>query len=117
MNSFVYQKSKQMNYLPGDFSFIQDEESRLMLKDAYHAVCTTHTWFLMSEEPSEGFMFTTDMRYNVIENAITYKGHSGTSYGWTMRNIQFIARKGWNAYYERMKKIMKGEVEEEDPIP
>ncbi len=32
-----------------------------------------------------------------------YSGHSGSSYGWTMRQMQFIAKNGWDAYVkERM---------------
>ena len=116
------QRGTQMNYLPGDFSFIQDSETRIILADLYWAVCQTDTWNLMREEPKGGYMFTTDERYNYIKAAMTYPAHSGASYGWTMRSIQFIAQKGWNAFFERMIKITKVEAEEaedaeaEDPI-
>ena len=88
-----------MLYAPGDFSFINDVSTRSMLDDAYKAVTLTESWNFMAEDPgSGGFMYSRDPRYTPIGKALKYDGHSGTSYGWTMRQIQMIANIGWEAY-------------------
>lgn len=52
----------------------------------------------------QGFMFSepTGKRLE-IEKAIEsrYGGHSGASYGWTMRGLERIAKEGWEAYARR----------------
>ena len=82
-----------------NFSFIKDAHLRCYVEDAYQAVDKTETWNLMKEEPAEGFMFITDPRYNVIQDHMQYLDeHTGSSYAIMMRQIQFIAQKGWDAY-------------------
>lgn len=90
-----------MSFQPGDFSFIRDEMSRKMVEDVYQAVQVAEAWPLMKEEPEagKGYMFSSDPRYKLIQEKMEYPGHSGASYGWTMRQAQFIAQKGWAAYY------------------
>ena len=92
-----------MAFAPGDFSFIRDDSSRQYVKDVYQATTKAEAWDLMKEEPElgKGYMFTSDPRYKCIQDKMEYYGdHSGASYGWTMRQAQFIAQKGWNAYVE-----------------
>ena len=90
-------------YLPGDFSFIQDESSRRYVKDAYDATVVSEQMELMKEEPEKGYMFSSDTRYELIQKQMKLLSeHSGSSYSWTMRQVQFIAQKGWAAYVERM---------------
>ena len=90
-------------YLPGDFSFIQDESSRRYVKDAYDATVVSEQMGLMKEEPEadKGYMFSSDERYELIQKHMKFLDeHSGSSYGWTMRQVQFIAQKGWAAYVD-----------------
>jgi hypothetical protein len=89
-----------MSFQPGDFSFIRDQMSREMVEDVYKAVQKAEAWDLMKEEPGEGkgYMFSSDPRYKAIQTNMEYSGHSGSSYGWTMRQAQFIAQKGWARY-------------------
>lgn len=92
-----------MAFTPGDFSFIRDELSRRYVEDVYQAITKAEAWDLMKEEPEagKGYMFTSNPLYKLIQNRMEYYGdHSGSSYGWTMRQAQFIAQKGWNAYVE-----------------
>lgn len=49
-------------------------------------------------ENEEGFMFSTSPELTEINKHMKYEGHSGASYGCTMRRIEFIAKKGWGAY-------------------
>lgn len=88
-----------MSYAPGDFSFLKSTWSREMLSDAYKAVSETESWAIMKENPgSGGFMFSSDPRYKIIGNAMKYDGHSGASYGMTMREMQRLATIGWDTY-------------------
>jgi hypothetical protein len=88
-----------------NFSFMEDEHIGNMIKDALHAVENVPGGMEeMKQDPgSRGFMFSTvsDIRKRIdIKLSETPTGgiHSGASYGWTMRQVQAIARLGWNAY-------------------
>jgi len=88
-------------YIPGDFTFLRADlgGEREMLADAYKAVSVSESWAAMKQEPSGGgFMFSDDAWIKPINAAIKYDGHSGASYGWTMRQMQYIAQNGWDAY-------------------
>jgi hypothetical protein len=104
-----------MNYLapftsqPGDFSTegTIDSFSLSMLDDAYKAVNSTPSGWEVLKRPdvpgSNGFMFSEfkDPLVKKTMDAINQKidsGHSGASYGWTMRNMESIAKKGWEVY-------------------
>ena len=57
-------------------------------------------WTYLRDNPpdeSRGYMFTNNSVFNAIMNNMQV-GHSGTSYGWTMRNLQYIASNGMDAY-------------------
>ena len=103
------QANKQMTtYIPGDFTFLPIAlGEREMLDDAYKAVSVSESWDAMKQEPSGGgFMFSEDAWISQINRHIKYDGHSGSSYGWTMRQMQFIALNGWDAYVARRLKAM-----------
>ena len=87
-------------YTPGDFNFMRDEASRRYAKDTYDAVTKAEAWDLMKEEPGQGgYMYSTDAQYKLIQAKMEFLGeHSGASYGWCMRQVQYIAQNGWNAY-------------------
>ena len=92
-----------MAFEPGNFSFMSDAHSRRYVEDAYNAMIAAEQVDLMKEEPEadKGYMFSSDERYNLIHKHMKYLGeHSGGSYAWTMRQVQYIAQKGWNAYVE-----------------
>ena len=91
----------KMLYSPGDFSVITEQSSREMLTDAYNAVTEAGAWEIMAQDPGEGgFMYSETAHKNLADvNArIKYGGHSGASYGWTMRQMQYIAKYGWEKY-------------------
>ena len=83
-----------------DFSYI-DSFSRDMIIDGYKAVDSVEGgWdFLKTFVPEEGkgFMFTEHEMITKITNKMEI-GHSGSSFGWTMRQLEFIAKKGMDAY-------------------
>jgi len=91
---------------PGDFSFL-DVLEREMLTDAYRAVTMTESWEAMKQAPSgRGFMFSDDAYMKPIHAALKYNDHSGFTYGWTMRNMQYIAQNGWGAYLEKYSELV-----------
>ena len=88
-----------MAYLPGDFSFLDDDYRREMLEDAYNAVTVTNSWPLMGNDPGDtGFTYSNAAYIKTINKEIKFDGHSGSSYGWTMRQMQWIAQIGWMSY-------------------
>lgn len=70
-----------------------------MLQDAYQAIEKTKMWAYMKQEPRGGsYMYTDDEELRVINRNLEYNGHSGSSFGWTMRTMQQIARLGEEAF-------------------
>ena len=88
-----------MSITPGDFSFVKDASVREMFDDAYKAITVAMAWEFIERDPGDGGFMFSSVSYSVaISNAIKYNGHSGASYGWTMRVMQQIARGGWDRF-------------------
>jgi nanoRNase/pAp phosphatase (c-di-AMP/oligoRNAs hydrolase) len=80
----------------GQFEYVQDVWMREMLVNAWQAITITETWDFVRED-TDSFMFSRDPRIEIITNKMVelgYGGHSGASFGCTMRNMQFIAKYG-----------------------
>ncbi len=90
----------EMSNAPGDFSFVKDEMTRIMFDDAYKAIDSIFgAWEFVKGDPGDGgFMFSSDPYSVAISKAMKYNGHSGASYGWTMRVMQRIAKVGWDRF-------------------
>ena len=93
----------------GNFSGLNlPEWDREMIESGFQAVSSVEGgWeFLSTYDPGEGgFMFSTPPpKMNEINDAVSrlYGGHSGASYGCTMRVLQYIAREGWDVYARDM---------------
>jgi len=90
----------------GDFAGLNlPTWDREMIQSGFEAVSSVEGgWeFLRTYQPpaDKGFMFSPPTGKRVeIEEAIStrYPGHSGASYGSTMRVLEFIAKNGWNTY-------------------
>lgn len=88
----------------GDFSNTKyDEQSRKYLKDAYDTVTRLDLWNRMKEDPGDGgFTFSNKAYVDQIGNGLEFRDeHSGSSFGWMMRIIQWIAQDGWDAFYAK----------------
>ncbi len=95
----MYTPSKMIIPSPGDFSFIAEQSVRIMFEDAYKAITKADAWGFVRGDPGEGgFMFSKDPMSLIIQNHMEYDGHSGASYGWTMRKMQRLAVIGWEAF-------------------
>ena len=96
--SFNTREFKKFMYKVGDgkMEYIQDKNDKLMMTNAWHAITLTNNWDFVSQE-IETYMLSTDPRifkiYEKMEE-LGYTEHSGCSFSFTMRNMQFLVRKG-----------------------
>ena len=102
-----------MNSIPtfGNFDGLNlPDWDREMIESGVQAVSSVEGgWdFLKTYDPpqNEGFMFVSSppAKLKEIESAVIdrYSGHSGASYGCTMRVLQYIGKVGWNTYAKEM---------------
>lgn len=80
---------------------IYPKHEAMMLQDADTAITESGLWEWMSTynpASGDGFMFSSHPNLDKIGEAMKYQGHSGSSYGWTMRMMQKIARLGWDKF-------------------
>lgn len=80
----------------GQFEYVKDKWTREMLINAWQAINQTELWDFVKED-IDSFMFSHDPRVTIIGNKMEelgYRGHSGASFGCTMRNIQYLAEHG-----------------------
>jgi hypothetical protein len=96
--------------MEGDFSVLLgnngfSESSIKYLQDAYDAITRLGLWKELSEfTPNDGFMFSSSPFLGKIRSEMKFMTeHSGSSYGWTMRQMEFIAKNDWNKYIEHLK--------------
>jgi len=100
-----------------DLSYLNDNHSADMIKDGMRAIVLVgempniktkeiNVWKYLSEysPPADrGFMFSggDDNIVSLVQNQMEI-GHSGCSMGWTMRNIEFIAKNGLSEHRTRI---------------
>lgn len=85
----------ELPFIKGEFLYV-GEEVRDMLINGYKAVNELELWWYI-KKPIDSFMFCNDININKIYKKMEelgYKGHSGYSFGWTMRQLEFIANYG-----------------------
>ena len=90
-------------FIPGKFYYVKDQNTREMLQTAWHAITLTENWGFV-RQPIETFTFSNDKRLNTIYDKIEelgYLGHSGMSFGFTMREMQEIAVIGEEEYKKK----------------
>jgi len=93
-------------FVPGKFEYIESSHEREMLANAFQAISLTETWGFVKKD-IESFMWSDDPTIWVISNKMSdlgYNGHSGFSFGHTMRVMQHIAKYGEESY---MKLVLK----------
>ena len=82
------------------------EHQATMLADAYDAITKADMWEYMSLRTTpgkDGFMHNPAIELAAIDCEMTFKGHSGASYAWTMRQMEAIAKKGWETYANQVR--------------
>jgi hypothetical protein len=93
--------------MPVDLSFISDEYTREMIANGHEAVTQLELWpWLSTFHPEHGFMYTTHDNIDAISRKMNSlpnpPGHSGSSFGFIMRHLQFMAKHGMNKYKEKI---------------
>jgi len=70
-----------------------NNNDRFMVQDAYDTAVKLE---LLDEiknlNPQNGFMFTKSPVIDKISANLKYSGHSGCSFGWTMREVEYLAK-------------------------
>ena len=118
-----YHKLIIMSFIRGDFTFlpVRLAHEKRMLEDAFQAMESVEgSWEYIARPdiPGKegGFMFSKDPFIETISSHVDKAGligHSGSSYGWTMRQIESIAKNGWDSYASlRIESIKKDEEDE-----
>jgi len=106
MNFVNIMTLKDNMYTPGDFSFMEDQDNIKMLENMFEAITVTETWEnLKGFIPGDGgFMFCKKPDWLLqIHKAIGDNDcHSGSSYGWTMRCMNYIAKHTWDNFVLKM---------------
>jgi transcription antitermination factor NusG len=93
----------EINLGDGKFEYVKDSHIQSMLQNAYAAIQISEAWNFIRKDPgSTGFMYSKDpMVYKIMKNMEKCKpevGHSGASFGYIMREMQFLACYGVENY-------------------
>ena len=93
-------------YAPGDFSFIKDSDQRDALTHDYQVIenIGIEAWKALSNhDPSKSFLWDTNGDiWDTIRKQL-WDCHSASSMAYSLRHLEHIAKKGWNAYVIFMK--------------
>lgn len=90
-----------------DFDSIYTPFETAMLKDAYNAITKADLWEWMRRKSTpgpDGFMFSSAIELAIINAEMSFDGHSGSSYGWTMRQMESIAKRGWEEHKNQVRR-------------
>jgi hypothetical protein len=98
------QAREEPTFVPGKFDYIKPKDANYkeMLFNAYQAITQTETWDFVKQD-CEAFMFSKDPKIWIITNKMAelgYDGHSGSSFGCIMRDMQKIAKYGEEKFME-----------------
>lgn len=95
----------ELYYGNGEFDFIRDESTREFLKSAHKAIsiCELWNWIRIYEPPpNEGFMLSIKPELNRIKQEMwkdpSNVFHSGASFGGIMRDMEYIAKHGYENF-------------------
>lgn len=97
-----YCNEKIENLGDGNMEYIKNDLVREMCENAWKAITLTNNWEFVFQD-IDSFMMSRDNRVDEISlkmEELGYKGHSGTSFGCTMRNMQFLAKYGEDKFKE-----------------
>lgn len=90
------QQEQEQKQEPEKFMYIKEKDTRDMLLSAWNVITALELWDYMKKD-TKSYMFNSDISVGRIYNKIEkfgYYGHSGSSFGWTMRQMQYIAQHG-----------------------
>lgn len=89
-----------------NYSELFDKNDAEMLEDMDYTITKLNLWDWMKtyeHEEGKGFMFSSDPNIELINKTMIYGGYSGSSYWWTMRIMEKVAKQGWEDFrYEQL---------------
>ena len=80
----------------GEMKYIKDTNTREMLTNAWKAITFSNNWDFVAKD-IDSFMISNDPRIDEITEKMEefgYNGHSGCSFGFTIRYMQLLVQKG-----------------------
>lgn len=80
----------------GNMEYIKNLNTRDMCTNAWKAITFTNNWDFVAQD-IDSFMWSDDPRIDIITEKMIelgYNGHSGSSFGCTMRNMQYLVQNG-----------------------
>ena len=96
---------KEDGFIKGQFLYIKEESTREMLHNGYQAITILELWnYMKKNTDSYMYSYNNDPNISIISNKMNelgYYGHSGFSFGWTMRQLQQIAIHGEDFYMKQ----------------
>ena len=89
-------------YIPGEFLYITNDFTREMMKNGWDAVTTLDLWSYMKKD-TDSYMFSTDAEVFLLYKKMEDMGisHSSSTFGMTMRNLQYIAQNGEEEFMKK----------------
>lgn len=88
-----------------DFETIYTAYESTLLKDAYDAITACDLWDWMRSYTPDSFMYSNHPNLDRINKEMKYMDeHSGASYGWTMRQMESIAKRGWEEHRNQVRR-------------
>ena len=99
------QLKKEDDFIPGMFYYVKDNSSREMLQNAWASITQLELWEYMKLD-TDSYMFSNHPEVGIITKKMEelgYNGHSGSTFGWTMRQMQYIAKYGETKYMNETK--------------
>jgi hypothetical protein len=105
MNIEYYGLHKNNNEL---FDFINDNSIKEFLQSAHKAITNCEMWDWIRTSKITSFMYDNGpemqkIRKEMEKDPINME-HSGSSYGWIMREIEYVAKYGYSKYEEAFNK-------------
>ena len=90
-------------YGNGEFDFIKDNATREFLKSAHKAINICELWnWMRIYEPTSGFMWSSAAELDRLNTEMwkdpINSNHSGASHSHILREMQYIAKNGYNKY-------------------
>jgi hypothetical protein len=97
---------------PHLFSFVTDHRTHEFLTSAHKSLSVCELWdWLRTYQPSRGFMFDDSLEGERIreemKNYPVNNNHSGSSYAYILREMEYIAKNGYQQYAREYVKVVK----------
>lgn len=88
--------------MAGNFDILPlNGDDKMILDDMYKTISRLDLWDWLKNiniTGEHGIMFSKHAEFDLITKNIEFQGHSGSSFSYTLKMMDFIAKKGWDEY-------------------